>query len=438
MKHILLISLLILGFWSCQDDDSSFGVTIPQENLSFRPIAGGAIMHYKLPQDKDILSIRVRYQDALGQNVLCSGSYACDSLLLLGFNEAQQDVRAFVSLCSRDDVESDPMEVSFDTKDSGPVAFFEQLEVKPSWNGFMLTFDVPEQANGMAHVFYIGENPLTHEPDTLLMSSFVITAGADTLTFSLKQSGPTNDVVVRTEDFRGYMVKQKIWEKVEAYNTGKLDFSEFDFEDPEKLSLEDPDYCLGHKYLFDGDVTGESCYRADKKTLNTYAAGPGCPGRTMCILDMREKKMVAAVRLYTMMQVNRSWPTSSDKYYRVFRSGYYLSDMLPCNITIFASNDKATWKKVGSFEQFREIGGDARWYKNAFNIDNYNKSQQEIKDSDPYYVEISFPATGESYRYLKININELYKYEYDYMSSSYANNDQYMTLHELEIYTNKD
>ncbi|MFR7808814.1 MAG: hypothetical protein ACLU4N_05800 [Butyricimonas faecihominis] len=36
---------------------------------------------------------------------------------------------------------------------------FEQLEVKPSWNGFMLTYDVPQNANGMAHVFYIGKDP---------------------------------------------------------------------------------------------------------------------------------------------------------------------------------------------------------------------------------------------------------------------------------------
>lgn len=438
MKNILLISLLILGLWSCQDDESSFGVVMPKEGLSFRPVAGGAVMYYKLPTDKDIFSIRVRYRDAFESDVLCSGSYVCDSILLMGFNEAQQGVRAYVTLCDRNNVESEPLEVTFDTKDSGPIAFFDQLEVKPSWNGFMITYDVPQQANGMAHVFYVGENPLTHEPDTLLMSSFVIMGGADTLTFSLKQSGPTNDVVIRTEDFRGYMVKQKVWQGIVAYNTSKLDPSNFDFEDPDKISVENEDICLEYKYLFDGDLRGETCYLADKSTLKTYAAGPAAVGQSMCILDLRDPKMIASIRLYAMMGIRRSWPTRNDLGGVIFRSGYYLSDMLPCAVTVYASNNKETWRKIGSFEQNREIDASARWYNGAYDFDNYSKSPEEIAASDPYYLEISFPATGEAYRYLKVDIGELYKYEYDYLSSSDANNGGYMSIHELEVYAAKN
>ena len=86
-------------------------------------------MHYKLPSDGDILYIRVRYKDAFGKSMICSGSYACDSLVLLGFNEAQKGVSAQVTLCNNDDLESEPVEVTFDTRDSGPVSFFDHLEV---------------------------------------------------------------------------------------------------------------------------------------------------------------------------------------------------------------------------------------------------------------------------------------------------------------------
>ena len=196
MRTILLVLLLIGGFWACTDDESYFDVEMPRENISFRPISGGAVMYYTLPQDKGIESIIVRYKDAFGKNIVRSGSYVSDTLMLVGFNEAIKGVKAQVTLCNRNNVESEPIEVTFDTENSGAVAFFEQLEVKPSWNGFMLTYNVPENANGMAHVFYVWKNPTTGESDTLLMSSFAIVGGADTLAFPLKNSGKTNDVVV--------------------------------------------------------------------------------------------------------------------------------------------------------------------------------------------------------------------------------------------------
>lgn len=440
MRKILLLLLLISGLWSCQDDDTSFGVMMPLEDISFRPTAGGAIMHYKLPQDKDILSIRVRYQDALGQNVLRTGSYACDTLLLVGFNEARQEVKAYVSLCSRDDIESDPVEVTFDTEDSGPVAFFDNLEVKPSWNGFTIMYDVPENAKGMAHVLYIGENPRTKEPDTLLINSFALTAGADTLTFVLKQSYPTYNVVVRTEDFRGYMVKQKTWENVEAYNTAKLDPSHFDCLDPAGLSIEDPDAKLGRKYLFDGDTKGEIWLGTDKYTNNTYLAGPGCLGQPLFVLDFKETRLVAEIRLYAMLYVAGSMPSHDDPYGRIFRGGV-LPDMLPCSVTVFASNNKdddASWKKIGSFEESKYQSFESRWCIRAYGHDGtyYLRTIADVEAADPVYLEISFPPTGEEFRYIKIVVNELFDYEW---SSYYGvNPGEYITLHEVEVYTNKD
>ena len=131
MKKLIYILLTLSIFYGCQEDkEVGFDITIPQENISFQPTAGGAIMRYRLPADPDILSIRVRYQDAFGKEILRTGSYACDSLFLVGFNEARQGVLASITLCNRNNVESAPLEIAFDTKDSGPVAFFEQLEEK--------------------------------------------------------------------------------------------------------------------------------------------------------------------------------------------------------------------------------------------------------------------------------------------------------------------
>ncbi len=433
MRTVFLMLLLIGGFWSCSDDESYFDVEMPRENISFRPISGGAVMYYTLPKDKGIESIIVRYKDVLGQDIMRSGSYVSDTLTLVGFNEAMKGVKAQVTLCDRNNVESEPIEVTFDTENSGAVAFFEQLEVKPSWNGFMLTYDVPENANGMAHVFYVWQNPGTGESDTLLMSSFAIVGGTDTLAFPLKNSGKTNDVVIRTEDFRGYRVKEKVWEDVLAYNVAKLSADRFTYEDPENLCVEDTDYKLGSQYLFDGDTKGEISFRGDANSMNGFLSGPSVPGRTMGIFSFDEPQYVASLRFYSVLDMPRTYPPYGDKYYRIFYSGLYLYDMLPCSLTVYASNDKTNWKKIGSYEEDKKYGL-ASWCYPA--RDNYYRTIEDLQAADPVYVEVAFPATGELYKYLKVVIDELF--EYQGWNPSSGNLNQYMFLQELEIYTSKD
>ena len=46
MKNTILILLLIFGLFACEDNDSYFDASIPQENVRFKAIPGGAVMHY--------------------------------------------------------------------------------------------------------------------------------------------------------------------------------------------------------------------------------------------------------------------------------------------------------------------------------------------------------------------------------------------------------
>ena len=440
MRKLIYILLTLSIFYGCQEDkDVGFDISISQENISFQPTAGGAIMHYRLPADPNILSIRIRYQDAFGKEILRTGSYACDSLLLVGFNEAKQNVTAFITLCDRNNVESVPLEVSFDTKDSGPVAFFEQLEIRPSWDGFLLTYDVPQNANGMAHVFYIGKDPKTQEPDTLLVKSFQITSGADTLAFPLKEPAPQNTIIVRTEDFRGYMVKQQVWENIEAYSTALLTPSKFDFLDPEELSIEDPEAKLSKSYLFDGDTKGETSFGTDRDTYGTYLAGPDCFGKPLFIIDLREEKLISEVRLYSMLYTKKSFPSGSSGKYGYVWGGQNFTK-IPCNVTIYASNDKtdeSSWEKLRHFEQSRELDNNLRWCSKSPLINSRDElhTLQEMKAAQPQYISIPFVATGNAYRFIKVVINDTFGQIGGWGS---INMNEFVTFHEFEVYTKKD
>ena len=128
-------------------------------------------------------------------------SYAYDSLVLDGFNEARNNVPVRVSLLNQSNEASKAMEFTFNTQDSGPVAFFNDIEVLPYWDGFQVKYKVPGAATGLCNVFFIGTNPMTRELDTLLLETFAIEAGENVKYFSLAQKRDVNTVVVKTEGF---------------------------------------------------------------------------------------------------------------------------------------------------------------------------------------------------------------------------------------------
>ena len=454
MRKIYYLLVLCLAFFSCQDDKlERFAIDMPENAFRFTPVAGGAIMHYTLPDDPEIVAVNLRYRDALGQQTLRTGSYANDSLLIVGFNEGETEVTGEVTICKYDGSESNPIPVVFNTLDSGPVSFIKAVDVEPSWDGFLLHYrDIPENVNGMAHVFYIGINPYTQEQDTLLVNSFVIEEGSDTLTFALQQQNEVNTVVIRTEDFRGYMVSERVWEGVEAYLTEKFPLSVSNLTYPTKskvaeegaASIEDPSAMLGLRYLFDGDIKAETCWDLPTNRYKTFLAGPHAAGEDSppMYLDLGEKKLIAEVRGYCML--NHTKEFRSEPYYSlVWHARYY--NKLPNSITVYASNDEGDWEskswiKIGEFSEDRDLDITLRWCarcaENRALLDEY-KTLEELQAADPAYFSISLPANGQGdgYRYLKIKYNDIFGAHND---AGDQNNDKFLSLHELEVYTKKN
>lgn len=436
MKRILILLWTVCLFWGCQDDENFFGASMSGEDISFKPVAGGAVMHYQLPSDSDVLAIRVRYQDAYGQNVLRTGSYACDSVLLTGFNEAQQGIKASVTLCDRAGNESTPIDVSFDTKDSGPILFFNELKINPAWEGFQLSYDISEQAEGMAHVFYVGTNPETQKLDTLPLTSFMFREGSDTLSFKLQQQVDKITVVVRTEDInKGHIVKQMVYPDVKSYNIELLPATEYTFSDPEELSIEDETVKLSKDYLFDGDTKGLIPLGLDVNECGTYLAGPNAFGKPLFIIDLKETRQLAEIRLYTVIDINRY-------FYGIF-GGYY-ENKLPCDAKLYATNtieDDNSWVEIFHFQQDWALDGALRWCEKVPSI-MYTaggkglKTPAEVEAATPYYMSLQFSVDAIPYRYLKIVVENTFLRLGG--GTSTPNAEQYVTFHEFEVWTKKE
>lgn len=457
MRNILLL-LLIMGIWACSDDKQSFVITeLPDNAFSFKPMTGGAIMHYILPEDPDIVGIRVRYQDEHGKNMLRSASSTCDSIKLIGFNKAVSNVPAQVSFCYYDDRESQPFDVTFSTADSGPVTFIKNVEVLPNWGGFTLRYNNPPETTGMAHLFYLGINPETNQPDTILMSSFLLeeTRGDEEVHYQIKQDLPNYTVIVRVEDFRGSMVDEKTWKDVEKYVMVKLTPEDFTFYC--NNSIEDPIDKLGVKYLFDGDTKGLICFQpGNRNKCCSFLAGPDAAGENAhpMYLDLKKNTILASTRFYSMLRnvAGTKWSATGDGGMAGL-CNIHNENELPCDVTLYGKKDDgkgpttydelnsmAGWEELATFKQEKQLWPlTERWCNYSWNTMNYTAlDEQALTEADPEYMEMLVPLHiqgGNGYRYLKIVVNDVFAIA-SYMPK-YDNVDNYVQFHELEVYTNK-
>lgn len=457
----LWILLLVACFWACNDDENGrIFADLSSEAFSFKPMAGGAVMHYILPDDPDVVGIYVRYQNAEGLDILRAGSCTSDSLLLTGFNEAKTNVPAQVSLCYVGDRESQPIDVMFSTEDSAPVAFLKNVEVSSNWGGFSLSFDNPDNATGMAHVFYLGIDPSTGKQDTIWLESFLLqeTDGLETLNYEIQQDVVDPMVIVRSEDFRGVMVGERTWEKVPTLVKTKLDPSNFTFYCDN--SIENDYDKLGVQYLFDGDLKGELNWGTDGRCYS-FLAGPDAAGENAhpMYMDMGENRVTASIRLYDMYDCYddgpswRQWNGWTGHDYQVASVVYmYRMNEAPCEVTLYGLKDDggapktyedmATlegWVEIGTFKQDKALEKTQRWQSSSCKFTGFGKKKDEIQAADPVYLEVLVPAIGqgEGYRYLKMVINEVFDLT-STMGRDYENTYKYVQFHELEIYTDKD
>ncbi len=443
MKNTILLLLLILGLFACKDDDAFFDASIPRENIRFEPVQGGAIMRYTLPENTDIFAVRAEYKDYKGEKMVKVASFAHDSLVIDGFNEARNGVPVRISLLNQRSEESKAMDMTFNTENSSAVAFFEHIEVLPYWDGFQIKYDVPTGAAGLCNVFFLGTNPVTQELDTLLLETFSIVSGENVKYFNLTQVREANTVVVKTEDLRGNVAKQKVYEGITCYMTEKLEPSGFEWLDPFALSIEDdnPDYRLGWKYLFDGDVKGNRKFEPGMltgtitKDMYTFIAGPFAVNTPedpkYFILDIKEAKQVARFQMYALLYGS---PSLEPSYF----ASMYIND-LPNWVTVYASNDKEdedSWEEIGNFYESPAVA--VPWAQRALDVDSeyYIRTVEDLNAADPCYFKLQFSAENPPYRYFKIEFNGVFK---EFKNWAWAaNTEEYVTLHELEVYVKQE
>lgn len=448
MKNSIWLLLLIFSLYSCNDDDSVFELSTDGLEIKFTPVAGGAMMYYSLPNNRDIFAMNIRYKNWTGNEILKTCGYSGDSVLLDGFTRSQEGIQARISFVNHRNEESEPLEYQFSTQDSAPWTFFEGMVVRPSWNGFQVIYNSPAIATGMVHIFYLGTNPLTQQEDTILMSSFPITAKGDTLSFIQQQERSHNTIIVRSEDFQGFRVRQEIFPNVEVFLAEKWSMTANDFNDF-GLSKESTKAKTGVEYLFDGELKGverliASFYEDPKlrqgtEVYGTYLAGPQAYDKPI-ILDMREQKTPAWLRLYCLYPLRAGHAVGAATWGNIWIGSY--EDKVPCKLSVFGHQDSSDpdaegWVYLGGLNQAPErTAVRNRWSYLTTDLSLAPEDVNELETKNPISVDIQLPPLRNTYRYLKVVVHDTFDSSKE-LGVNY-NREEYFTLHELEVYVKKN
>lgn len=464
MRKIFFFLSVLAVFIACDDDDNGFDVPVEFRKISFEPVPGGAVMRYRLLENMDVFAVRASYRDAYGRNLVREGTYLDDTLLLNGFTEKRIGEPVVLTFLNKNMVESAPVEMTFDTEDAATVALFDNLTVNPFWGGFNVTYSSPNTVEGTVHVFYVGINPHTQQEDHILVGSFPIVEGGDTLNFELKQALDELNVVIRTDDFDGNIVKTQIYEKIDALAIDTLRPDQFKFIYPDFLSIEDEPHQIGLKYLFDGQKKGanyrKNYQQGDLVKYGTWIAGPGAFGERF-IIDFGEPKVPAMLRGDVFLYHGYSYPyknqhtsTEVDMFAFEMWSGAYTT-RLPCKIKVYATNaenprtvdlaecvklyeldDKPNWSNFynNAWCRYSDNTNNALHYTKAFK----NLSDQAFNEAEPICLEMKCNYLKKAFRYVFFIVEDTYS-SGRWANDLYEDNPrEYISFDELEVFVKKE
>ncbi len=462
MRNIVLILLLVCGFFACQDDDGvKFDIPVEFRKVEFQPVSGGALMKYYV-QNPEVYGVRVRYHDAWGELRTRDGSYLSDTLLLSGFTEERQDVSAQISFFNSAMVESDPVEMTFNTKKSATVALFDSLKVQEFWGGFSVGYTAPELVSGMLHIFYLGTNPMTGKPDSILVSSTPIKEGGDTLNFEMTQVMDKTDVIVRTDDFDGKRVKLQVYKDMPCLSMDTLKPGDFKFEFTGTVT-KNLTYAIGEEYLFDGDKVGIG-YRRNRNNgenyrYNTFVVGPYAfykeneKQKNRFIIDLGEKKVPALVSLYAFLNYQTFWPqegpgisvTFPEFLVNIWNGSYY--SRLPAKVRLYGTNEDPKTVDLNTCTLLYKLDDEVDGVKESWATrtdsrpgegtagwkeDWMQGDEKDVLAADPVVLRMLCNYTGAEFQYLILVVLDTYS-DTGNIYTSNVNPREYVTFNEMEV-----
>lgn len=420
MKKILLVLFILNILVGCKEDnDNYFDATLDAKSVSFRAVPGGAVMTYALPRSKSIMGIMITYTSASGEEMTVAGTYGSTELLIKGFLNKEDNIAAQIRYISRDNRVSDPVNVTFSTLAAGAVSIFDNIEVKPYWSGFTVTFNAPEEVDGMINIGWMGIIPSTGKLGVIIKETKAISAGENKLLFNNVTDKEENiQVVIWTEDGFQNEAKRATYDVMprmtKMLDPSTLSYTGDSYENESK-------YKVGVKYLFDGDTKGFQSLKYNNGSY-IFKTKMDVNNKPEGIIDLGSPQTLAYFRTYCCL--NTTYVSSASP-------GSMVDGSWPNHFKLYASNDMNAapedWLEIGEYNQSKTANEVFWWCYPMFDPLREYSTPEALEEADPCFVDVKFDVLETKYRYIKIQ----------YLSIFFSNLDNQPQSSEMEVYVQK-
>lgn len=155
----LLIMMAPLFIFSCKEEgryipeSDSAEAPKPIEEISYKPLYGGARFYYTVPESKDLLSINAEYTNKQNKTFTFSSSYYVDSLDIYGLpDQEEHEIKVYTT--NRAGEKSAPTIVKVTPLEPAFSRVAKNLIVKPGFSSLMVDWVNELEQNINVYIFY--------------------------------------------------------------------------------------------------------------------------------------------------------------------------------------------------------------------------------------------------------------------------------------------
>lgn len=247
IKTAIFLLLVFAGFYSCKEGDrfeiSSDDKTPPGVPVldSVQPLPGGARLFYQLPADRDLASIEASFTATNGKLIKSAVSFLAPHLDVFGFGDTLSHTIQLYALDMAGN-KSKSVDVTFFPLEPAYSKVVKTLTVKPAFSALVVDWKNDLQQNITVFVDFTYSDNGTKRSLSQVYSSIKLTER-----YFIDGLNPqeTVNVKVSVEDLYG--------NKSEVIDMGELHMLSDEQLDKRKMTLPDPGFLMGGKYMSYGD-----------------------------------------------------------------------------------------------------------------------------------------------------------------------------------------
>ena len=298
----------------------------PVSDVTWKPIPGGAVFKYTLPDDEDLLYVKAVYYLTGDVERETIASLYADSLVIVGFGDTNEHLVNLIAVDrSRNESTPYPETIKPDTPDVLSIA--ETLELEPDFGGVRASWNNPNRAEVSINVLF-----KDHNDEFVPLESFY-TSRLDGEGYVRGMDTISADFIVYVQDKWNNKSLEKKYTHKPLYET-LFDRQKFSRTARTHDAVEFPGYYMS--LMWDGRYTEDYCFSTQDGRPETWPHA--------ATMDMGITGKISRIRLYQRINGVQAWifDIGNVRKFRVYGS----ANLADLEVDILAEEWSEKWEEA--------------------------------------------------------------------------------------------